>query len=613
MSELGLRDYYEQELRYLRDAGDEFGEVHSDIAGRLRLKAGVTDDPHVERLLQGFAFLAARIHRRIDNDFSQICQSLLNLIYPHYLRPIPSLSVVEFEPDKGAPPSGFRIAAGSPLVAPPAAGVRCRFRTCYDTDVLPLRVADAAWQSARGSEGGRGKDIASVLRVRLETTDGQDISDLAMGALRFYLDGDLPMVSELFELLDNNLAGVLTRDPHAGGSPEPLVDARLRPVGFDVSEGLLPSPGRSFHAYQLLLEYFAFPRKFLFCELGGLEAATRACSGDALEILFQIRTFHRPERQEMLERSVNARTLRLGCTPIVNLFEVEERLRLDEHQTEHLLRDQLPGEYPFRIFSIDEIVAISPETATRVPMAPFLSRQHAASDATLFWHERRHPSGWMGRDQTDISLAFVDLAGDVIRPRYPTVVTRLQAFNGRLPNDLIQVAQSDDRGGVLELEGGGAPLRRIAVRERPTLPIEPTLEGSFLWRLISQLSLNYLSLVEQDGQALRELLRLYNFGRSETGEEHLRGISSVRTEPCYARVRSEHGVSFARGKRVHIEFDQERFPTGGVYLFASILERFLALYVTINSFSALTAHVRAKDQRHTLRAWPPRTGDRTLL
>lgn len=615
MSDIGLRDYYEQELRYLREAGNEFGEAHSDIAGRLRFKGGDADDPHVERLLQGFAFLAARVHARIDDDFSEICQALLNLVYPHYLRPIPSFSIVEFEPDKGAPTAGFKIPAGASLVSPPADGVRCRFRTCYDTEVWPLRVTDAAWQSARGSgTASRGADVSALLRVRLETAEQQDLSALEIDSLRFHLAGDLPMVSELFELLDNNCAGVLFRDVRGDGTLKPLPDARLRPIGFSVSETLLPSPGRAFHAYQLLLEYFAFPKKFMFLELEGLEALRQSNLGDSVELLFQIRSFPGSERQEMLERSVNAGTVRLGCSPVVNLFPLEERLRLNERQTEHLLRDQLPKGYPYRIFSVDEVTAITSDTSMRVPMSPLFSHRHrrGESDTGLFWHARRHASGWMGKDKTDVSLAFVDLRGKTIRPKYPTVVADITAFNGTLPNDVIPITQAGEEG-VLELETGGAPVRRIHVLERPTLPIEPALDGSFLWSLVSQLSLNYLSLIENDGQGLRELLRLYNFGRSEAGEEHVRGIAHVRTEPMYARVRGEHGVSFARGKKVQIEFEQERFPTGGIYLFASVIERFLALYATMNSFSALAADVRSKDQRYSLREWPPRAGERTLI
>jgi type VI secretion system protein ImpG len=612
MRDKGLKDYYEQELRYLRELGTEFGEQHEEIASSLRLEDTRCDDPHVERLLEGFAFMAARVHRRIDDDFSEICQSLLNVVYPHYLRPIPAMSIVRFDPDPGAPTSGFQIPAGSTLVAPAADGVRCRFRTCYESTIWPLQVSDAAWQSAHGlGLGVQARDVPAVLRVQLKTTNDQPLAELQLESLRFHLDGDLPLVTALYELLDNNCIKILARDPE---SPENLVELprhELRPVGFDRDEGMLPSPGRAFVGYRLLMEYFTFPDKFLFMELGGLGRLRMASFGNACELLFLIRPFENAERQEILERSVSSDTIRLGCTPIVNLFSAEsEPLRLNQRRPEYLLRARGPREHPYQVFSIDDLWAVMPNPPRRVQFSPFFSYRHRTrADEPTFWYSHRFPSSWLEEGATDVSVAFVDLSGETLHPDYPSAMAQLTVFNGELPNKL-----PIGRGkGDLDLEGGGAPLQRIEILMHPTRPIQPPMDGSLLWRLVSQLSLNYLSLVDEGGDALRELLRLYNFADFEVGEKHIRGIAGVSSEPWYARVQSEQGLSFARGRRVHVEFDEGQYSGGGIYLFASVLERFLALYASINSFSALVAGVRSRNKTYTLREWQPRAGFKTLV
>lgn len=613
MRDEGLKGYYEQELRYLRELGREFGERHEEIAAALRLEGSRADDPHVERLLEGFAFLAARVHRRIDDDLPDICQSLLNIVYPGYLKPVPSMSIARFVPDPGAPTGGFRIPAGSLLLAPPASGVRCRFRTAYDVTVWPLRIAEARWTDARGLDlGARARDVAAALRLRLETTDGQSLDELDLGSLRLHLDGDLPLVSALHELLDNNCLDIVARDPTGKGETLSLPRRELGPVGFGPDEGVLPGPDHAFLGYRLLLEYFTFPRKFFFLELGGLEGLRGRGFGEAVELLFLVGSFEGSERQEILERSVTRETVRLGCTPIVNLFEAEsEPIRLNERRSEYLIRARGPREYPYHVYSVDDVWAVLPGAMRRVQFEQFFSYRHwsDAGDAPLFWYSRRFPSSWLEDGATDVHISFVDLAGKTSVPDYASAAAKLTVFNGRLPSELPIGRQKGD----LDLEGGGAPLTRTELLMHPTRPIEPPLDGSLVWRLVSQLSLNYLSLVDRGGDALRELLALYNFGDSGIGGKQIQGIVNVETEPWYARVQGAHGITFARGRKVRVEFDEAQYSGAGIYLLASILERFLALYASMNSFSALEARVRSQHRTYTLREWQPRAGFRTLV
>ena len=618
MRETGLKDYYEQELRYLRELGKEFAEQHGEVAEGLRMEAGRLADPHVERLLEGFAFLSARIHRRIDDDFSEISQALLNVIYPHYLRPIPSMSVVQMEidPDQGLS-SGIVVEAGQSLVSPPTKeeSVRCRFRSCYPVKLWPISVTKAKWQSPHGLDlGSRVKEVAAVLAVNLRCSGGLRFDELKLDTLRFYLDGDLPLMSSLFEILDNNCSEIVCRDPHGTGTGAvTLPGSALSPVGFREDEGILPLPRNSFLGYRTIQEYFTFPQKFLFLDVAGLERVFSAGFGEEMEVLFLLSSFSGSERQEALERGVTKDTLRLGCTPVVNLFPTEsEPVRLTQRQAEYLIRAKgATRAFAPEIFSVDRVEAVIGTQAQRLAIEPFFSyrSRDSVGYSSVFWHLRRFPSNWLEDGSTDVSLAFVDPDCDTIHPEFPSFSARLTCFNGSLPSKL-PIGSAHD----FHAEGGeGSALTKIVSLMHPTEPIPPPLGSSTYWRIVSQLSLNYLSLVDQDGSALRELLSLYNLGNPETGEKHIQGIARVNSEPTFARVRGEHGLSFARGRKVIMEFDEDYFSGGGIYLFASILEHFLGLYSTMNSFSQLVARVRSKQRTYTLKEWLPRAGQKPLL
>jgi type VI secretion system protein ImpG len=306
-------------------------------------------------------------------------------------------------------------------------------------------------------------------------------------------------------------------------------------------------------------------------------------------------------------------TIRLGCTPIVNLFETEsEPIRVTHRRTEYLVRAKgATKDFSPEIFSLNSMEAVVGGIPTRVGLEPFFSYRNRESRGagTVFWHTRRFLSSWLEDGATDVGVSFVDPAGSTVMPEFPSISASLSCFNGSLPTKL-----PIGTGGDFHAEGGsGSALTRIVSLMHPTAPIQPPLGSSVFWRIVSQLSLNYLSLVEGDGEALRELLRLYDFGDHEGGEKQIRGISAVKSDPWYARVRGDHGLSFARGRKVTIDFDEGLYSGGGIYLLAAILERFLGLYSSMNSFSKLVARVRSKQKVYTLREWAPRAGQKPLL
>ncbi len=606
--------YYEQELAFLRRMGASFAEKYPKIASRLVLEATKCDDPHVERLLEGFAFLAARIHLKLEDDFPEISDALLSVVYPHYLRPIPSMSIVELQldPEQGKLTTGLKVPRDSVIYSRPVGGAPCKFRTCYDTTLWPLTVKAAQWRTPdqlRPPVATAG--AAGALRVELQCLPDVTFEKLELNTLRLYLHGETTLVSTLYEVLGNNCVQIQVRDCGPGPKRKPVLlpPSALRPVGFGQDEGMLPVPRRAMVAYRLLQEYFTFPEKFYFLDLDGFDQVRAAGFGPSAEVVFLLSSFERAERRPVLEAGVTPRTILLGCTPIVNLFTQDsEPVEIVPTRYEHPVVADARRRESTRIFSIDEVVAARPGSPDVLRFEPLYSFRHGTNGnkPEAFWHARSRASEYGQAGETDLYLTFADLSGRPARPAFEAATCRLTCFNGDLPSRLPFGEESGD----FTLPGGG-PIQRIVALLKPTPVIPPLLGKPQLWRLISQLSLNYLSLVEGGAEALQELLRLHNFGDSLAGAKQIQGILDVRTAPSFSRIAGDHGLSFARGHRVEMTFDEDQFAGGSAYLFASVLEHFLGLYTALNSFCILAA--RTQQRKEVLREWPPRAGWKTLV
>jgi type VI secretion system protein ImpG len=363
--------------------------------------------------------------------------------------------------------------------------------------------------------------------------------------------------------------------------------------------------------HRLLQELFVFPQKFAFVDLVGLGDAMRALgAGARAEVSFLIAPFERGERRPILESGLSRENVRLGCTPVVNLFEQSaEPILLTERTYEYPVIAEARRRLEVNVWAVDRVDLIRNAAERPVPMSPLYGFRHGGTrgDGQLFWHAVRRPSGWRTDGGTDVFLSFADLSGALRVPDAEVVSLRVLCSNGDMPSRLVFGA--DDRSDF-ELTAGG-PIRRIACLVRPTPQVQPALGEPLLWRLISALSLNHLSLVDEGVAALRELLTLHNTANSLSAERQIDGLVAVRSTPAFARVASAHGVVFAQGRKVHMEFDEEHFPSGGVFLFASVLERFLALYASMNSFTQLVA--TSRQRRRPVREWAPRAGWRTLV
>ncbi|MBV8453132.1 MAG: type VI secretion system baseplate subunit TssF, partial [Deltaproteobacteria bacterium] len=599
-----LLTYYEQELSFLRQMGAEFAAQYPKIAGRLLLEPTRCEDPHVERLIQAFAMVAARIRNKLDDEFPELTDALLQVLYPHYLAPLPSFSIAQFviDPDQGKLTGGHRIDQGQMLLSQAVGGSPCRFRTGYPVTLWPLEVTAARFDAPDRLNPPPG--AAAVIRLELKCLGGTKFSELELDTLRFFLNAEAPLAFGLYELLFCNLCQVQVRA--AGGEKTParvvLPPGSVRAVGFDSEEGLLPYTARSFLGYRLLQEYFAYPEKFLFFDLTELKRAVRMGFGDRVELLFFL------NRGPRLEQPLNADTFRLGCAPVINLFnQIAEPIRVDRAQTEYRVIPDLRRQNATEIYTIDSVTSVSPYQPEPVTFQPFYSFKHTAERERqqAFWYMTRRPSPRKGDTGTDAYISLVDLNYQPTWPSVETLTLHTTCTNRDLPGKLPFGHESGPRGDF-QLERP-APVIRIQCLKKPTEAARAPLRRSAHWRLLSHLALNYLSICEGGRAALQEILQLYDFWGTAT-QQQIEGIADIHSRRVVARPPSMGWNGFCRGLEVTIEFDEEKYVGSGVFLLASVLERFLGLYSSLNSFSQLVA--TSKQRKEPLKRWPPRAGDR---
>ena len=608
-----LLPYYQRELAFIRKLGAEFAEAHPKIAGRLRLGANVAEDPHVARLMEGFAYLNARTRHKLEDDFPEITEALLGVLYPHYLAPIPSAAIVRFSLDMAQSElsAGHSIEAGSTLETEPIDGQPCRFRTCYPATLWPIELKSASCKGHPFAAPAtrRTADAVAVVRLQLETFSPKlTFAQLPLGKLRFFLNGQSQYINDLYELLLNNSLGVVVAKSAGDKQPMLLDKDCLQPVGFDRDEGLLEYSPRSFLGYRLLSEYFAFPEKFLFIDLERLSPSVLAGIGNRLEI-FILLNRHLPD----VEKNVSQETFVLGCAPVVNLFRQRaEPIALTQTRPEYRVVPDARRPLAYEVFSVDRVVATSKDHE-EVEFRPFYSIKHGQDSRrqSAFWYAARRPAAYHS-GQTDhggeVFLSLVDLDFRPAAPAEWTLDVETTCLNRDLPNRL------PFGGGEPYLQlSTGAALARVTCLTRPTATLRPVLRHGTLWRLISHLSLNHLSLVDSDkgSDALREILKLYDFNDSLVTRAIIDGVLSVSGRRVVGRVGGDVAAGFCRGLEVTLHFDEEKFSGSGVFLFASVLERFLGLYSSINSFIKTIATTNKREE--ALRKWPPRAGDKPLI
>jgi type VI secretion system protein ImpG len=590
--------YYHGELTYLRRMGAIFAERYPKLAGRLELSPNDCADPHIERLLESFAFLTARIQRRLDGEFPEITSALLGVLYPHLVNPIPSMSIAHFASDnkQGRLSTGHEIPRHTKLFSQTEEGLNCRFRTCYPVTLWPLEVRDAGFESkAQFDFLDHRNDVATVLRLHI-AAPGAKLEELPLKKLRLYLNGSSTLVSTLYEMLFCNLRGVVIR-----GKTEPvfLPHDSILPVGFGLDEEVIPYPPHSHPGYRLVQEYFALPQKFFFFDLHNLEQHK---STDELDILFLMDKI--PQRGLL----VNKTTFMLGCTPIINLFhKTSEPIRFDQRDHEYRLVPDVRRERTTEIHSIQTVSASSNPAEETAILQPFYSFNHEMNgrDPRVFWHSRRMPTGREDLPGTDLFLSFVDLDFRPDDPPMQMIFAHTLCTNRELALEL-------PAGAALQIEEA-APVARIQALLKPTPPAYPPLQGTTLWALISNLSLNYLSLSggKESLEPLREILRLYSFSDRPSTFQQVNGIVEMECRRVVRRVGSDAWRGFCQGTEVTLTFDENSYMGSGAFLLASVLQRFFSLYASVNSFSQLV--IKSSQREGEWKRWPPLAGEQAVL
>jgi type VI secretion system protein ImpG len=606
-----LFGYYDRELHFIRKLVGAFGEKYPEVAGRLLLEPTKCEDPHVERLIEAFAMMAARIQMRLDDDFSEVSDALLGVLYPHFLSPIPSATVVQLALDPQASQSrdGMVIERGSLLYARPVEGVRCRFTTCYDLRVWPLEVASVEVGPAPTLRA-LPSDARSALRIRVAAQPGVKLEDLAVDRVVFFIDAQPALTDSLYRMFVRDAVGVAIQ--RGGAAPVLLPASAIRPMGFESDEALLQYPNESFAGYRLLQEYFAFEAKFLFVEVSGLPTVQVGPHEH-----FDISILLKQPLNEINARP-GAENLRLGCTPAVNLFA---------HTADPIKADQLSVEYPvvpdarapfsYEVHSIQSVTSAVPGSLEVKKYQPFYGIRHGGTieAGIAYWQATRRQSLRKDDSGTEIALATVDRNLEVVQPGTEAITVRTLCSNRDLP---ARLQFGDPADFQIERHPEVSSIRAL---RKPTPSLRPPLGAGARWRLVSHLSLNHLSIADlavreqasgpeqlEALDALREILKLYDFADSPVTRQRIGALRGLRARRVVRRVGPG---AFARGVEVELRIDEDAFPGGGAFLFASVLERFLGLYTSINSFTQTVALPRQGDG--ILKRWAPRAGEIQLL
>jgi type VI secretion system protein ImpG len=621
-----LLNYYNRELQHLREMGAEFAREFPKIAGRLGLEAFECADPYVERLLEGFAFLAARVQLKIDAEFPRFTQHMLDLVYPHYLAPVPSMAVVQFQPNptEGSLADGFKVPRGSVLRSMIGRGEQtaCEYRTGQDVTLWPIELTSVEYTAYLGDLGGvrlpTRKTARAALRLRLRLGAGLTFDKLPLDHLPLYVRSGDELAMHVYEQLLGNVIGAALRPAAALDVAYEVVSGpATRAMGFSDDEALLPYTPRSFQGYRLLQEYFAFPSRFLFVDLLGLGPGIRRCKSNELEIVVFF------DRQDSsLEGTVSASHFALYCAPAVNLFPRRaDRIHLTDATNEYHVVADRTRPMDFEVHSVSEVTghgAAASEAPQEFHPLYWMGQQSAADDGRAYYTLHRQPRRLSARQQlqgprstyvgNEVFLSLVDGAEGPFRPDLKQLAVSTLCTNRDLPLHMpVGQGRTD-----FSLESG-APVESVRCLAGPTRPQQSHAHGDLSWRLLSHLALNYLSLTDSDGMgagALRQMLALYADSGEVAVRKQIDGVRSVASRPIVRRIIAPGPLTFGRGLEVSLTCDEVNFQGTGAFLLGSVMAQFFAKYASINSF---VETVLRTNQRGEIMRWPAEPGRRAVL
>ena len=620
-----LLRHYNQELQHLREMGAEFATQFPKIAGRLRIDGLEVTDPYVERLLEGFAFLTARIQLKLEAEFPRFSHRMLEILYPHFLAPVPSMLIAQIKPDltDAALVSGATIARASTLLgqASRAGSTECRFKTAHDVTLWPLEIGSAEYFSHASNlplgNKPEWKRFGGGVRISLKTTAGIDFSQLRLDDLRLHCAGTDEVAYRLHEMVVGNTVGVLVLAGKGSAARHVALEPdAIEPVGFGEDQALLPVTLRGFEGYRLLQEYFAFPQRFLFFDVCGIGEALRELGGQELEIVF---LFSRSDTS--LLQSVDAKSLAMHCVPAINLFEHRcDRIQLTQETHDlHVVPDRARP-MDFEIHAITAVTGYGTGLDSERIFVPLYAAFHAEENGhDAYYAVKREPrilSAIQRREGPRSSYIGSEVFMSLVDPREAPYSQSLQQIgitatcsNRDLPLLMpIGGAASD-----LTLQES-APVASVRVIKGPSRPIPAHSEGSAAWRMINQLSLNHVSFVdtdqEQGATALRQMLRLYTNDGDAAHQRQVEGLRHVHKRQVVRRLPMPGPIAFGRGVQLELSVDELAFQGASAFLFGCVMERYFARHVSINGFTE--TRVRSLTRGDIL-VGRPRCGTRPIL
>lgn len=620
-----LLRHYNQELQHLREMGAEFASQFPKIAARLRIEGLEVNDPYIERLLEGFAFLTARIQLKLDAEFPRFTQRLLEILYPQFLAPMPSMLIAKLCPDTGdgSLATGVKIPRGSKLRshAGRASPTECQFRTGHDVTLWPIEIAGAEYFSHASNlplgTNPELKKFGGGVRITLRTSAGQDFSQMALEDLRLHCSAGDEVAYRLNELICGNALGLLAISGKGNRSKHSMLDAEaIEPVGFDEEHALLPTTLRGFEGYRLMQEYFAFPQRFLFFDICGLGDSLRELGGQEIDVVI---LFSRGDASLM--QSVDATSFSLNCVPAINLFEHRcDRIQVNRESSDlHVVPDRVRP-LDFEIHDINAVtgygVGLESERRFFPLYSAFHTEQHGQNAYFAMQREPRVLSTTQRRDGPRSSYIGSEVFISIVDQQEAPFADDLQQLGvvATCSNrDLPLTMSTGVAGGDLTLEQSGS-VSSIRVIKGPSRPLSAQREGNVAWRLINQFTLNHISLTdadqEQGAAALRELLRMYTYEGDAALHKQIDGLRSVTSRQVVRRLPMPGPIAFGRGVQIELEVDELAFQGSSAFLFGSVMERFFARHVSMNGFT----ETRVRSQtRGDIMNGRPRCGTRPIL
>ncbi|MFW2096919.1 type VI secretion system baseplate subunit TssF [Acinetobacter sp. ULE_I057] len=598
-----LLPYYEKQLQEFGQQSRAFADKYPKIAQRLSLNQEQIDDPHIERLIQAFSLIAARIDKKLADSYDIFTRSLFEVMFPQYLRHFPACSVVSFEDlNKQKQLKDVHIIPkGTTLKSRSFKGVQCEFNTSAEVKLLPIQLESLSFQTNPSAHIHLNQNATLNLKFELLNPAKNWLKN---EKLPIYLDAisNFPL-----QVLDHIFHKETSFSLRINNKVVPIKNP-FEVIGFDENESLLPVDQHTHHAYRLLIEYFCFPEKFSYLNLN-LDFL-KLLKEENLSFEVQIHLKLNLNDQAIIRNysELNVANFKLFTSPVVNLFEKQaEPQKINHKNLEYpLMTDAHHPEF-YQVYSIVEMNLIrekSNQDQVVYPILPFFAMSHYHGDDIQFFYALNPTVLQNQYVETGYSIISKQLEPHSIKSDF--VSCKLLCSNRELPHEAL--GQSNN---VLNLNDSTV-ARRALVLKRPTAPFQFEKNKNEQWRIISHLSLNTLALMKGDAVShIKELLELYNLPKSKENHLIIDAIKKIEFEITNKLVEAKPFPMFVRGVKVLMDVDVQVFRGHSLYIFSELISHIFNLKVQMNSF--VDVFVRDLNTKQELYQCVQNVGGKKLL